>query len=247
MSAHTTSTRTLVVALAREPWHCRVQVRRGGDHRLVGDAHRRRSQRGRFDEPAAADVGPPPGEAAARQASSVRLRPRALFLELCRRRPGVRAGAAFRFTKASSTSPHPEEAVSPLSPMAFLLVAFLLEGWSTLEAFRDFKEAKGNSAGSRRCGARRTRRASSSCSRMAPRWPESSPQQSALALAAYRMIHSYDGAASVVIGIILGLTAFVLAYESKALLIGEAADPVLVASLRELASPRRASSASAMC
>ena len=40
----------------------------------------------------------------------------------------------------------------------------------------------------------------------------------------------FDGAASVVIGIILGVTAFLLAYELKALLIGEAADPELVAA-----------------
>jgi divalent metal cation (Fe/Co/Zn/Cd) transporter len=45
----------------------------------------------------------------------------------------------------------------------------------------------------------------------------------------------YDGAASVVIGIILGFTAMLLAYESKGLLIGEAADPVLVRSLHALA------------
>jgi len=45
----------------------------------------------------------------------------------------------------------------------------------------------------------------------------------------------YDGAASVVIGVILGVTAFVLAYESKGLLIGEAADPDLVRGLRDLA------------
>ena len=43
----------------------------------------------------------------------------------------------------------------------------------------------------------------------------------------------YDGAASVVIGIILGLTALLLAFESKGLLIGEAADPELVAGLRD--------------
>jgi divalent metal cation (Fe/Co/Zn/Cd) transporter len=36
--------------------------------------------------------------------------------------------------------------------------------------------------------------------------------------------------------VILGFTAALLAYESKGLLIGEAADPELVAGLRELAS-----------
>ncbi|MFL6788504.1 MAG: cation diffusion facilitator family transporter [Sphingomicrobium sp.] len=45
----------------------------------------------------------------------------------------------------------------------------------------------------------------------------------------------FDGAASVVIGVILGITALVLAYESKGLLIGEAADPELVRGLRQLA------------
>ena len=44
----------------------------------------------------------------------------------------------------------------------------------------------------------------------------------------------FDGAASIVIGAILGLTALLLARESKGLLIGEAADPELVEGLRAL-------------
>jgi cation diffusion facilitator family transporter len=39
---------------------------------------------------------------------------------------------------------NPEKAVSPLIAYAVLLVAFLLEGWSTLEAFADFNKAKGD-------------------------------------------------------------------------------------------------------
>src|SRR5438105_11892431 len=38
---------------------------------------------------------------------------------------------------------HPEEAVSPIWAYGVLFVAFLLEGWSTVEAFREFKESKG--------------------------------------------------------------------------------------------------------
>src|SRR6187549_1753707 len=38
---------------------------------------------------------------------------------------------------------HPEPAVSPIIAYGVLLVAFLLEGASTLEAFREFKESKG--------------------------------------------------------------------------------------------------------
>ncbi len=44
-----------------------------------------------------------------------------------------------------------------------------------------------------------------------------------------------DGAASVVIGLILALTAMLLAYECKSLLIGEAADPDVVSGIGELA------------
>jgi cation diffusion facilitator family transporter len=45
----------------------------------------------------------------------------------------------------------------------------------------------------------------------------------------------FDGIASIIIGVILGVTAGWLAYETKGLLIGESADPNTVASIRELA------------
>jgi len=73
----------------------------------------------------------------------------------------------------------PEEAVSPLIGYAVLLVAFVLEGWSTLEAFREFKAAKAIPAGSKPSSGRRTHRLSSSSLKMARRWPESSLPRSA--------------------------------------------------------------------
>ncbi len=45
----------------------------------------------------------------------------------------------------------------------------------------------------------------------------------------------FDGAASIVIGLILGATAIWLAYETKSLLIGESANPEVVNRIRELA------------
>lgn len=45
----------------------------------------------------------------------------------------------------------------------------------------------------------------------------------------------YDGIASIIIGIILGLTAAWLAYETKSLLIGESADKKIVAGIRSIA------------
>jgi cation diffusion facilitator family transporter len=130
----------------------------------------------------------------------------------------------------------PEPAVSPLVAYGVLLVAFLLEGWSTLEAFREFKAAKGEL-----------------------RWFEAIKRskdpptfivllENGAAMAGIiaaadgvflsQLTHNpfFDGAASVVIGVILGFTALLLARESKGLLIGEAADPELVEGLRALAS-----------
>jgi len=53
---------------------------------------------------------------------------------------------------------------------------------------------------------------------------------------AYNLNNAYfDGAASIVIGIILAAVAVLLAYETKGLLIGEAADPETVKNIRRLA------------
>lgn len=50
----------------------------------------------------------------------------------------------------------------------------------------------------------------------------------------------YDGIASVVIGLILGGTAIWLAYETKSLLIGESANPELVAQIHDITSQHKA-------
>ncbi len=47
-------------------------------------------------------------------------------------------------------------------------------------------------------------------------------------------IHMFDGIASVIIGVILGLTAAWLAYETKGLLIGESADPEIVQGIASI-------------
>jgi cation diffusion facilitator family transporter len=49
-------------------------------------------------------------------------------------------------------------------------------------------------------------------------------------------IHHFDGAASIVIGLILGATAMWLAYETKSLLIGESANPEVVERIRNIAA-----------
>ena len=130
---------------------------------------------------------------------------------------------------------NPEPAVDPLIAYAVLLVAFLLEGWSTLEAFTDFKRSKGR-LGWFQAVLR---------SKDPPAFIillENGAAMAGIIAAAIGLLLAqltgnpfYDGAASIVIGVILAFTAMLLAYESKSLLIGEAADPVLVRNLRELA------------
>ncbi len=71
---------------------------------------------------------------------------------------------------------------------------------------------------------------------MARRWPAYLAAAVGLALSQATRNPFFDGAASVVIGLILGVTAAFLAHESKALLIGEAADPELVEGIRALAA-----------
>jgi cation diffusion facilitator family transporter len=134
---------------------------------------------------------------------------------------------------------NPEEAVSPLIAYAVLLIAFFLEGWSTLEAYRDFNKARG--ALSWWQAIRRSKDPPSFIVLL-----ENGAAMAGIIAAAVGLMLSqltkdpfYDGAASVVIGAILAVTAFLLAYESKALLIGEAADPELVAALHDMVESRK--------
>jgi cation diffusion facilitator family transporter len=130
---------------------------------------------------------------------------------------------------------HPEPSVSPLIGYAVLLVAFLLEGWSTLEAYKEFRDAKGNLGWFE--AIRRSKDPPAFIVLLENGAAMAGIIAAAIGLAISQFTGDpfYDGAASVVIGIILGFTAALLAYESKGLLIGEAADPDLVESLRALA------------
>ena len=130
---------------------------------------------------------------------------------------------------------NPEHAISPIVAYIVLLVAFLLEGWSTLEAFQEFKAAKG------KLGWWEAIRRSKDPPAFIVLLENGAAMAGIVAAAAGVFLAQmtgnpfYDGAASVVIGIILGITALLLAYESKGLLIGEAADPEVILGLRQLA------------
>ncbi len=126
---------------------------------------------------------------------------------------------------------YPHATVSPLVGYVVLLVAFILDGWSTLEAYREFKATKGQLGWIE--AIRRSKDPAAFIVLL-----ENGAAMAGIVVAAIGLYLAqltgdpfYDGAASIVIGLILALTAFVLAYESKGLLIGEAADPELVSEL----------------
>jgi cation diffusion facilitator family transporter len=126
----------------------------------------------------------------------------------------------------------PEKAVSPAIAYIVLGVAFLLEGWSTIEAYNEFKVAKGSLGWLE--AIRRSKDPPSFIVLLENGAAMVGIVVAALGVFLTHYTHNpfWDGAASVAIGIVLGLTAMLLAYESKGLLIGEAADPELVAELR---------------
>ena len=135
------------------------------------------------------------------------------------------------------SDPHTPE--SPLIAFVVLGVAFLLEGASTLEAFKEFRVAKGKLGWFE--AVKRSKDPSGFIVLL-----ENGAAMFGILVAAIGLGITlvtgdprWDGAASIVIGAILGLTAWVLAVESKQLLIGESADPDIVAGLKALAEGRK--------
>ena len=131
---------------------------------------------------------------------------------------------------------HPEPAVSPLLAYGVLLIAFLLEGGSTVAAFKEFREAKGSLGWLE--AVRESKDPPSFIVLLENGGAMAGIIAAAVGLALSQVTGDpfFDGAASVVIGLILGVIAILLAYESKALLIGESADPALVDEIRAIAA-----------
>ena len=133
---------------------------------------------------------------------------------------------------------HPEPAVAPLIAYIVLLIAFVLEGGSTLEAFKDFKAAKGDLGWVE--AVKRSKDPPGFIVLLENGAAMAGIIVAALGLALSQFTGNpfFDGAASVVIGVILGITAWILAVESKQLLIGESADPEMVDGIKEMVERR---------
>ena len=129
----------------------------------------------------------------------------------------------------------PVAGTDPTVAYVVLGVAALLEGWSTWEAFKSFNAARGTKSLIR--ALRDTKDAPTLIVLL-----ENAGAMAGLGIAALGIFISHatgdplwDGIASVLIGLVLAATAIVLLIEAKGLLIGESADPEVVAAIRELA------------
>jgi cation diffusion facilitator family transporter len=129
---------------------------------------------------------------------------------------------------------YPEPAGNILIAFAVLGIAIVLEGWSTLAALKAFNAARG------RKGYYRAIRDTKDAPNLVVLL-EISGAIAGLAIAAVGIGLSamtgspiYDGIASVLIGLVLAFMAVLLLIEAKGLLIGESADPALVAELRSV-------------
>src|SRR5262245_35440245 len=130
---------------------------------------------------------------------------------------------------------HPKPFGNPLWNYMVLGVAFVFEGYSFLVALKAFQSEKGQQSVWQSI-------ATSKDPTTYTVLFEDSAALAGLLIAfggvffAHKLNSPYfDGAASIVIGIILAVVAVVLAYESKGLLVGEAVDPETLKNIRRLA------------
>ncbi|TCP33311.1 cation diffusion facilitator family transporter [Sphingomonas sp. BK235] len=133
----------------------------------------------------------------------------------------------------------PEPLADPLLNYIVLAVAVVLEGTSWFIAMRAFAAAKGDASWWRAIRE----------SKDPPGFMvlfEDSAALAGLAIAAVGVwaSHAYgdpriDGLASIAIGLVLALVAVLLARESKGLLIGERADPAVIARVRQVVERQR--------
>ncbi len=114
-------------------------------------------------------------------------------------------------------------------------VAAALESWSTWEAMREFNLARGSK--NIFAAVRDTKDAPTLIVLLenAGALIGLAAAAAGIALAHWTGNPVWDGAASVVIGLVLGAIAMLLLFEAKGLLIGESADPELVAAIRACA------------
>ncbi len=130
---------------------------------------------------------------------------------------------------------HPHEISSPIVNYVVLAIAMVFEAAAWWIAYREFDKTRG------RRGLIDAVRRSKDPTVFTVLFEDSAAMLGlivaavGIAAAQYTGIRELDGVASVGIGVILAGTAGLLAYETKGLIIGEAASPDLVAGVRRIA------------
>jgi len=143
-------------------------------------------------------------------------------------------GAGLSFYEGIVRVRHPEEISSPLVNFVVLGLSILFEGGATTLAFKEFNKARGDQT------LLAAIRSSKNPALFTVLFEDSAAitglvvAMAGLACAYYFELPWMDGAASIGIGIVLAVTAAMLAYETKALLIGEAASGELMDGVRDI-------------
>jgi len=131
---------------------------------------------------------------------------------------------------------HPEPIENPHINYIVLGLAMLFEGAAWYFAWRAFKKSKGDK------GSLQAVREGKDPTLFVVLFEDSAAMLGLVVAFAGVLIVDltgiphFDGIASIIIGLILGATALWLAYETKGLLIGESANPEVVASIRNIAA-----------
>ena len=145
-------------------------------------------------------------------------------------------GAGISFYEGLKRVMEPHEVGSPYVNYIVLGLAILFEGASWWAAFKEFRKGKGGR------GWMTEIRRSKDPTKFTVLFEDSAAILGlvvaliGIGLAQYLHMPVLDGAAAIVIGLILAATAALLAYECKGLLIGEAASPAVIMSIRKTAS-----------
>ncbi|WP_440998852.1 cation diffusion facilitator family transporter [Fodinibius sp. SL11] len=134
----------------------------------------------------------------------------------------------------SLMDPHPVQ--NPIINYVVLGLAMIFEGFAWYFAWKEFDQARGDR------GYYEAIRKEKNPTLFVVLFEDSAAMLGlivaflGIALGQFTGLHIFDGIASIIIGIILGITAAWLAYETKGLLIGESADPKIVTGITNLAN-----------
>jgi cation diffusion facilitator family transporter len=135
---------------------------------------------------------------------------------------------------------HPSHVANPWPSYIVLAVSVVVEGASFLVAVREFNAARG------KVGVREFIRTSKDPSLFTIVFEDSAAMLGLLVaflgifLGQLTGSPYFDGAASVIIGLILASVAFLLVRESKGLLVGEGVEPAMLVCMRDLVSAEQA-------